>query len=180
MQIMFPSFIAGIFLCAILAAAMSTADSQLLVASSAFSQDVFKGIIKKDASEKTVLNVSRITVFIIAAIACVLSVDPESSIFSLVSYAWAGFGATFGPIILLALFWRGTTRNGAIAGLISGGITVVTWHNLKGGIFNIYEILPGFIVCLIFTVVFSLLQKNKDPEMLAEFDAYKKMSDADC
>lgn len=180
MQIMFPAFIAGIFLCAILAAAMSTADSQLLVASSAFSQDVFKGIIKKDASEKTVLNVSRITVFIIAAIACVLSVDPESSIFSLVSYAWAGFGATFGPIILLALFWRGTTRNGAIAGLISGGITVVTWHNLKGGIFNIYEILPGFIVCLIFTVVFSLLQKNKDPEMLAEFDAYKKMSDADC
>ena len=180
MQIMFPAFIAGIFLCAILAAAMSTADSQLLVASSAFSQDVFKGIIKKDASEKTVLNVSRITVFIIAAIACVLSVDPESSIFSLVSYAWAGFGATFGPIILLALFWRGTTRNGAIAGLISGGITVVTWHNLKGGIFNIYEILPGFIVCLIFTVVFSLLQKNKDPEMLAEFDAYKKMSDIDC
>jgi sodium/proline symporter len=180
LQVMFPAFIAGIFLCAILAAAMSTADSQLLVASSAFSQDVFKGLIKKDASEKTVLNVSRITVFVIAAIAFALSVNPESSIFSLVSYAWAGFGATFGPIILLALFWRGTTRNGAIAGLISGGITVVTWHNLKGGIFNVYEILPGFIVCLIFTVVFSLLQKNKDPEMLAEFDAYKKMSDIDC
>jgi sodium/proline symporter len=180
LQVMFPAFIAGIFLCAILAAAMSTADSQLLVASSAFSQDVFKGLIKKDASEKTVLNVSRITVLVIAAIAFALSVNPESSIFSLVSYAWAGFGATFGPIILLALFWRGTTRNGAIAGLISGGITVVTWHNLKGGIFNVYEILPGFIVCLIFTVVFSLLQKNKDPEMLAEFDAYKKMSDIDC
>ena len=180
LQKMFPVFIAGIFLCAILAAAMSTADSQLLVASSAFSQDVFKGLIKKDASEKTVLNVSRITVLVIAAIAFVLSVNPQSSIFSLVSYAWAGFGATFGPIILLALFWRGTTRNGAIAGLISGGITVVTWHNLKGGIFDVYEILPGFIVCLVFTVVFSLLQKNKDPEMLAEFDAYKKMSDTDC
>ncbi len=180
LQVMFPAFIAGIFLCAILAAAMSTADSQLLVASSAFSQDVFKGLIKKDASEKTVLNVSRITVLVIAAIAFALSVNPNSSIFSLVSYAWAGFGATFGPIILLALFWRGTTRNGAIAGLISGGITVVTWHNLKGGIFNVYEILPGFIVCLIFTVVFSLLQKNKAPEMLAEFDAYKKMSDIDC
>ena len=180
LQMMFPAFIAGIFLCAILAAAMSTADSQLLVASSAFSQDVFKGLIKKDASEKTVLNVSRITVLVIAAIAFALSVNPESSIFLLVSYAWAGFGATFGPIVLLALFWRGTTRNGAIAGLISGGITVVTWHNLKGGIFEVYEILPGFIVCLIFTVVFSLLQKNKDPEMLAEFDAYKKMSDIDC
>lgn len=180
LQVMFPAFIAGIFLCAILAAAMSTADSQLLVASSAFSQDVFKGIIKKDASEKMVLNVSRITVLVIAAIAFALSVNPNSSIFLLVSYAWAGFGATFGPIILLALFWRGTTRNGAIAGLISGGITVVTWHNLKGGIFDVYEILPGFIVCLVFTVVFSLLQKNKDPEMLAEFDAYKKMSDTDC
>ena len=107
LQVMFPAFIAGIFLCAILAAAMSTADSQLLVASSAFSPDVFKGLIKKDASEKTVLNVSRITVLVIAAIAFALSVNPNSSIFSLVSYAWAGFGATFGPIILLALFWRG-------------------------------------------------------------------------
>ena len=191
MQKMFPAFIAGIFLCAILAAAMSTADSQLLVASSAVSQDIFKGLIKKDASEKTVLNVSRITVLVIAAIAFVLSINPESSIFGLVSYAWAGFGATFGPIILLSLFWRGTTRNGAIAGLISGGITVILWHNANAiltklnvanppAIFSVYEILPGFLICLIFTVVFSLLQKQKDPEMLAEFDKYKALKDDDC
>ena len=191
MQKMFPAFIAGIFLCAILAAAMSTADSQLLVASSAVSQDIFKGLIKKDASEKTVLNVSRITVLVIAAIAFVLSINPESSIFGLVSYAWAGFGATFGPIILLSLFWRGTTRNGAIAGLISGGITVILWHNANAiltkfgvtnvpTIFSVYEILPGFVICLIFTVIFSLLQKQKDPEMLAEFDKYKALKDEDC
>ena len=191
MQKMFPAFVAGIFLCAILAAAMSTADSQLLVASSAVSQDIFKGLIKKDASEKTVLNVSRITVLVIAAIAFVLSINPNSSIFGLVSYAWAGFGATFGPIILLSLFWKGTTRNGAIAGLISGGVTVILWHNASAiltkfnvakvpSIFSVYEILPGFVICLIFTVIFSLLQKEKDPEMLAEFDRYKSLKDEDC
>ena len=177
MQQMYPSFVAGLFLCAILAAAMSTADSQLLVASSAFSRDVYKGLLKKDAKEKEVLNVSRITVFIIAAVAFVIALNPKSSIFSLVSYAWAGFGAAFGPVILLALFWRGMTRNGALAGLIAGGVTVIAWHNLKGGIFNIYEILPGFFACLIFAVAFSLLQKNKDAEMLAEFDKYKNMAD---
>ena len=177
MQQMYPSFVAGLFLCAILAAAMSTADSQLLVASSAFSRDVYKGLLKKDAKEKEVLNVSRITVFIIAAVAFIIALNPKSSIFSLVSYAWAGFGAAFGPVILLALFWRGMTRNGALAGLIAGGVTVIIWHNLKGGIFNIYEILPGFFACLIFAVAFSLLQKNKDAEMLAEFDKYKNMAD---
>ena len=177
MQQMYPSFVAGLFLCAILAAAMSTADSQLLVASSAFSRDVYKGLLKKDAKEKEVLNVSRITVFIIAAVAFIIALNPNSSIFSLVSYAWAGFGAAFGPVILLALFWRGMTRNGALAGLIAGGVTVIAWHNLKGGVFNIYEILPGFFACLIFAVAFSLLQKNKDAEMLAEFDKYKNMAD---
>lgn len=177
MQQMYPPFVAGLFLCAILAAAMSTADSQLLVASSAFSRDVYKGLLKKDAKEKEVLNVSRITVFIIAAVAFIIALNPKSSIFSLVSYAWAGFGAAFGPVILLALFWRGMTRNGALAGLIAGGVTVIIWHNLKGGIFNIYEILPGFFACLIFAVAFSLLQKNKDAEMLAEFDKYKNMAD---
>ena len=177
MQQMYPSFVAGLFLCAILAAAMSTADSQLLVASSAFSRDVYKGLLKKDAKEKEVLNISRITVFVIAAVAFVIALNPKSSIFSLVSYAWAGFGAAFGPVILLALFWRGMTRNGALAGLIAGGVTVIAWHNLKGGVFNIYEILPGFFACLIFAVAFSLLQKNKDAEMLAEFDKYKNMAD---
>ena len=177
MQQMYPAFIAGLFLCAILAASMSTADSQLLSASSAVSLDIYKGLINKDADEKTVMNVSRITVLVIAAIAFVLSLNPASSIFGLVSYAWAGFGSTFGPLVILALFWRGMTNKGAIAGLIAGGVTVVLWHNLKGGIFNVYEILPGFIACLIFAVAVSLLDRNKNPEMLAEFDAYKKMED---
>lgn len=177
MQQMYPAFIAGLFLCAILAASMSTADSQLLSASSAVSLDIYKGLINKDADEKTVMNVSRITVLVIAAIAFVLSLNPSSSIFGLVSYAWAGFGSTFGPLVILALFWRGMTNKGAIAGLIAGGVTVVLWHNLKDGIFNVYEILPGFIACLVFAVVVSLLDRNKNPEMLAEFDAYKKMED---
>lgn len=176
-QKIFPAFIAGIFLCAILAAAMSTADSQLLVASSAFSRDIFKGLIKKDASEKQVLNVSRITVFVIAAIATLLALDSNSSIFGLVSYAWAGFGATFGPLILLALFWRKTTAKGAITGLIAGGVTVIVWHNLKGGLFDVYEILPAFIICLALTIIVSLFDKNKDSEMLAEYDTYKALKD---
>ena len=174
---MFPSFIAGIFLCAILAAAMSTADSQLLVASSAFSQDIYKGLIKKDADHGEVLRVSRIAVLAIALIAMFLALDENSSIFGLVSYAWAGFGGTFGPLILLALFWRRTTRLGATCGLICGGLTVVIWHNLHGGLFDVYEILPAFIICLLVTVVVSLLDKRKDDLMLANFDAYRKMED---
>ncbi len=176
-QKMFPAFIAGIFSCAILAAAMSTADSQLLVASSAFSRDIFKGLIKKDASEKQVLHMSRVTVCIIAAVAFVMALDENSSIFGLVSYAWAGFGATFGPLILLALFWRGATAKGAVAGLLAGGITVVVWHNLQGGIFAVYELLPAFLICLVTAIVVSLLDKNKDPQMIAEFDAYRNTQD---
>ena len=179
-QKMFPAFIGGIFLCAILAAAMSTADSQLLVASSAFSQDIFKGLIKKDATTKEVLSISRIAVFIIAAVAFVLSLDENSSIFGLVSYAWAGFGATFGPLVLLALFWKGATAKGAIAGLIGGGVTVVAWHNIPATvapIFGVYEILPAFIVCLVLAVVVSFFDKNKDPEMIAEFEKFKAMED---
>ena len=140
----------------------------------------FKGLIKKDASVKEVLSISRIAVFIIAAIAFVLSLDENSSIFGLVSYAWAGFGATFGPLILLALFWKGATAKGAIAGLITGGVTVVAWHNIPASvcpIFGVYEILPAFILCLVVAVVVSLLDKNKDPQVIAEFEAFKKMED---
>lgn len=173
MQSMYPAFIAGIFLCAILAASMSTADSQLLAAASAVGQDIYKGIVKKDASEKAVLNISRFTVFFIALVALLLSLNPNSSIFGLVSYAWAGFGATFGPIVLLSLYWRGFTAKGAIAGLIGGGIVVVAWHQLHGGIFDLYEIVPGFVVCLALAVVVSLLTK-KDESVLAKFDEYKK------
>lgn len=172
---LFPAFIAGLFLCAILAAAMSTADSQLLSASSAIAQDIFKGIIKKDADNKSVMLVSRISVFVIALVGLCLALNPDSSIFNLVSFAWSGFGGTFGPIVLLCLYWRGITAKGAIAGLVFGGITDVAWHYAKGGIFDIYEILPAFIVCFVVTIIVSLFDKNKDAEMLREFDEYKKI-----
>lgn len=177
MQNMYPAFIAGIFLCAILAASMSTADSQLLAASSAVSQDVYKGLIKKDADEKDVLNIGRFTVFVIALVALLLSLNPNSSIFGLVSFAWSGFGGTFGPLILLALYWKGTTAKGAIAGLILGGITDVVWHQLKGGLFDVYEIIPAFLVCLIVTVLVSIFDSNKDAQMIADFEKYKVMED---
>lgn len=171
---MYPAFIAGLFLCAILAASMSTADSQLLSASSSISFDVYKGIINKDADEKKVLLVSRISVLVIALVAFGLCLLPNNdSIFGLVSYAWAGFGAAFGPIVLLSLFWKNCTKEGAIAGIIGGGVTVVVWHNISlGGIFSLYEIVPGFIICLVLAVVVSLFTK-KDEEVLAMFDKYK-------
>ncbi|BDC92935.1 sodium/proline symporter PutP [Treponema bryantii] len=173
---MFPAFIAGIFLCGILAAAMSTADSQLLSASSAIGQDIFKGLIKKDASDKQVLLISRICVFIIAIVGLLLALNPNSSIFGLVSYAWAGFGGTFGPLIILALYWKKTTAPGAVAGLLAGGATVVAWHNLHGGIFDVYEILPAFIICLVVTIIVSLATKP-DEDVLKTFYEYKKLED---
>lgn len=179
MKNMYPAFIAGIFLCAILAASMSTADSQLLAASSAVSQDIFKGLIKKDAEEKEVMIISRFTVFLIALIALLLSLNPNSSIFNLVSFAWSGFGGTFGPLILLSLYWKRTTAPGAIAGLICGGITDVVWHYIPASvakIFGLYEILPAFIVCLVVTVIVSLLTKP-NAEVIAKFEEYKKMED---
>ena len=179
MKNMYPAFIAGIFLCAILAASMSTADSQLLAASSAVSQDIFKGLIKKNAEEKEVMIISRFTVFLIALIALLLSLNPNSSIFSLVSFAWSGFGGTFGPLILLSLYWKRTTAPGAIAGLICGGITDVVWHYIPASvakIFGLYEILPAFIVCLVVTVLVSLLTKP-NAEVITKFEEYKKMED---
>ncbi len=179
MQNMYPAFIAGIFLCAILAASMSTADSQLLAASSAVSQDIFKGLIKKDAEEKDVLNVSRFTVFLIALIALFMSLNPNSSIFSLVSFAWSGFGGTFGPLVLLALYWNRTTAAGAIAGLVCGGIVDVIWHYIPSTvapIFGLYEIVPAFLACLIVTVIVSICTKQ-DEEVAAKFEEYKKMED---
>ena len=174
---MFPAFIAGIFLCAILAASMSTADSQLLSAASSVSLDLYKGMLNKNADEKKVLLVSRITVFAIAAVAfCLCLLPNNNSIFGLVSYAWAGFGATFGALIFLALFWKRSTAAGASSGLIVGFITVVAWHNLHGGIFDIYEILPGFIATLVVAVAVSLLTKE-DKEVVSEFESYKLMAD---
>ncbi|WP_461205943.1 sodium/proline symporter PutP [Clostridium sp. DL1XJH146] len=166
---MFPPVIAGFLLAAVLAAVMSTADSQLLVTASSITEDFYKVLIKKDASEKELVWVSRIAVVVVATIAFIIAYNPNSSILGMVGYAWAGFGATFGPAIILSLFWDRMTRNGALAGFISGAITVIVWKNLSGGIFDLYEIVPGFIVSMLFIVVFTLIDKEPSEEIKKEF-----------
>lgn len=185
-QDLFPPIITGILLTAILAAIMSTADSQLLVSSSSVSSDLYKGLFKKNASEKSTLWVSRITVIIISIIAAVLVAFPDAkegtilfkineSVFKLVAFAWAGFGAAFGPLVLFSLFWKRTTKLGALLGMLSGGITALVWWLNDGGIFDIYEILPGFVVSCIVIIVVSLLTK-RDKEVEDTFDEVKAMS----
>jgi len=166
-----PPVLAGIFLSAILAAIMSTADSQLLVTSSALTEDLYAVLLRKDAPQKELVWISRISVVVVAIIALVIAFDPDSSVLGLVSYTWGGFGATFGPIVLLSLFWKRMTRNGAAAGLIAGGVTVIVWKNLSGGIFDLYEIVPGFILGIAAIVLFSLLDKEPAAEIVEEFDS---------
>lgn len=169
-QILFNPIVAGLLLAAILSAIMSTIDSQLLVSSSAVAEDFYKGFFRRNATNKELVWTGRIATVVIALIAALIAMNPESTVLELVSYAWAGFGASFGPIILLALFWKGVTRNGALVGIIIGAVTVIVWGDfLSGGIFDLYEILPGFAFNLIATIIVSLLGKP-DPEMVVEFD----------
>lgn len=162
-QLLFNPWIAGFLLAAILAAIMSTIDSQLLVSSSVLTRDIYHAIIRKNASDKELVWVGRITVIAIAVIAWYLSTDKNSSVLKLVSYAWAGFGAAFGPLIILSLYNHTTTRTGAIAGMIAGSVTVIVYKQLHGGIFDLYEILPGFIAGWVATVVFSKIgPKNSE------------------
>ena len=169
---MFNQVISGVLMTAILAAIMSTASSQLLVAASSVSTDIYATLFKKDLKDPKIVYISRITVVIISVIAIVLALNPESSVFALVAFAWGGFGATFGPMLIFALFWRRTTLAGAGVGMIVGGIADFLWYWLKGGIWDIYEIIPGFILASITIVVVSLLtEPNK--EVMAEFDGVK-------
>ncbi|WLR48025.1 sodium/proline symporter PutP [Halobacillus litoralis] len=174
-QILFHPVIAGILLAAILSAIMSTIDSQLLVSSSALAEDFYKAIFRKNASEKELVWVGRAAVAGIALIAVLLAGNPDSTVLGLVSYAWAGFGAAFGPVIILSLFWKGITRNGALAGIIVGAVTVVVWGDfLSGGIFDLYEIVPGFILGGLVSILVSLTgQPPKD--IAEEFDKVTKM-----
>ncbi|SIQ63557.1 sodium/proline symporter [Alkalispirochaeta americana] len=165
-----PPLLAGIFLSAILAAIMSTADSQLLVTSSALTEDLYAVLLRNRASQTELVWISRFSVIAVAIIASLIAVDPESTVLGLVSYAWGGFGATFGPIVILSLFWRRMTRNGALAGLVAGGLTVIVWYNLSGGIFDLYEIVPGFLFSLAAIVGVSLLGNPPEAEITAEFD----------
>lgn len=165
-----PPLLAGIFLSAILAAIMSTADSQLLVTSSALTEDLYAVLLRNKASQKELVWISRGAVVVVALIAMFIAFDPESSVLGLVSYAWGGFGATFGPIVLLSLFWKRMTRNGALAGLLTGGLTVIVWKNLSGGIFDLYEIVPGFILGLVAIVAFSHVGAPPEDAIVEEFE----------
>lgn len=153
----FPAALAGVMLSAILAAVMSTADSQLLVASSALTEDLYRTLLRRGASERELILVSRLAVVLVALVAFVIALDPERSVLGLVSYAWAGFGATFGPLVVLSLTWRRMTRDGALAGIIVGGATVIVWKNLSGGLFELYEIVPGVVLSGLAIVAVSLL-----------------------
>lgn len=167
---LFHPVISGILLAAILAAVMSTADSQLLVCSSALAEDFYKGFFRKDANQSELVMVGRIAVVVIALIAATVAMDDESMVLDLVSYAWAGFGAAFGPAIILSLYWRRMNRNGALAGVIVGGVTVVLWDMASGGLFDIYEILPGFIFSAIAIVVVSLATGRPEEAIEKQFD----------
>lgn len=171
-----PAILAGFVMAGILAATISSSDSYLLIAASAFSKNIFQGLFKKDATEKQVMTVSRIVLLVIAAIAIIIALDENSVIFTIVSFAWAGFGATFGPLMLFSLFWKRTTRAGAIAGMVSGGLMVFFWKLVIrpfGGIWNIYELLPAFVFSCICIVVVSLLTAKPSEEIQKEFDEVK-------
>ena len=168
-----PGIIAGIVLAAILAAIMSTADSQLLVTASSVSNDMFK-LFKKDAKEKTLMWISRGTVIAVAVIAYIIALDPNSSVMGLVSYAWAGLGAAFGPAMLLSLFWKRSNKWGALAGMVAGGVMVFVWKYLiapMGGAWAIYELLPAFVVACIALVVVSLLTEAPEKEIVETYES---------
>ena len=172
-----PAILAGFVMAGILAATISSSDSYLLIAASALAKNVYQGVIKKKATDKQVMLVSRITLLVIALIAIVIALDEESVIFKVVSFAWAGFGATFGPLMIFSLFWKRVNRAGAIAGMISGAGMVFLWKlviSKIGGVFAIYELLPAFILSSVCIVVVSLLTAPPSKEIEEDFDAVKQ------
>ena len=168
-QLLFHPLVAGFMLAAILAAIMSTISSQLLVSSSALVEDLYHAFNRKELGEKSSVLLGRVAVMIVSVVAALMAWQANNSILNLVSFAWAGFGASFGPVVLLALYWRLLTRWGALAGMATGAIVAAVWANLSGGIFDLYELLPGFALNLFVAVVVSLATKV-DPEVDAEFD----------
>ena len=179
-----PAILAGFVMAGILAATISSSDSYLLIAASAVAKNIFQGVVKKKATDKQVMLVTRITLLAIALVAIVIALDENSIIFKVVSFAWAGFGATFGPLMIFSLFWKRINRAGAIAGMVSGASMVFIWKLLiskLGGVFAIYELLPAFIISSVFIVVVSLLTKAPSKEIEEDFDAVKegRVNDAD-
>lgn len=171
-----PPLLAGFIMAGILAATISSSDSYLLIAASAVSKNVYQGLFKKNATDKQVMWVSRITLLVIALIAMFIAMDENSIIFTIVSFAWAGFGATFGPLVLFSIFWKRTNRAGAIAGMVGGGLMVFFWKLVIrpiGGAFDIYELLPAFIFSCILIIVVSLLTAPPSEEIQREFAEVK-------
>ena len=167
------AIVAGVILAGILAATMSTADSQLLAAASGVSQNIVKEVLVKNLSEKASMIIARVTLIVISVIGVIIASNPESSVFAIVSFAWAGFGATFGPAMLVALFWKRSNMKGILAGMLSGAVTVFVWKFIlrpMGGVWDIYELLPAFLVSLIFIVVVSLLTEKPSEEIVKEFE----------
>ena len=168
------ALIAGLIFAGILACTMSTSDSQLLAASSSMSENLLKGVFHVKLSEKQSMLAARLVLLIIAVLGVVLAWDQNSSVFRVVSFAWAGFGATFGPVVLTALFWKRSNKYGALAGMITGGVMIFVWKfaiSKLGGVFAIYELLPAFLCALIAIVVVSLLTKAPEQEIVDEFEA---------
>ena len=182
-QILFHPIIAGFLLAAILAAIMSTISSQLLVCASSLSEDFYKNFFRREAGQTELVAVGRLSVLGVSIVAGILALDRDSSILSLVSNAWAGFGSAFGPVILLSLFWSGLTRNGALAGMISGAVTVLLWiygpFSIGGEPLSavIYEIIPGFIVCSIVSVVVSMMGEPVSTKIVERHQAFTKLLD---
>ena len=172
-KLLFNQWIAGIILAAILAAVMSTLSCQLLVCSSALTEDFYRAFFRPKAKQKELVWIGRIMVFIVSVIAILLAINPNNSVLDLVSHAWAGFGAAFGPIIIFSLFWSRMTRNGALAGMITGAVTVLMWINFNW--FNLYSLIPGFILASIAIIIFSLCDKKPSEIVQVHFkDAYKR------
>ena len=154
---------------------MSSSSSYMIIGASAVGENIFRGLLHRKATDRQVMMVARITLLVMFIFGIVVAFDQNSSIFQVVSYAWAGLGASFGPLMLTSLYWRRTNKYGAIAGMLSGTATVLIWHNFikpLGGVFAIYELLPAFIISLLFIVVVSLLTPAPSAEVLHEFDHY--------
>lgn len=175
-QVMLPAFMCGIVVSGILAASMSSASSYLLITGSSVAENIFRGIFKKNATDEQVLIVSRITLTVVLLFGILVAWNEDSVIFTVVSYAWAGLGASFGPLTLFSLYWKRTTKQGAIAGMLTGAATVLIWHNFikpLGGVFGIYELLPAFLLSCLAIYVVSKLTPTPSQEILADFDRYE-------
>lgn len=173
----FAALIAGIVLAGILACTMSTADSQLLTAASSFSENILQDVLHVKVTPKTSMLIARITIAIIACVAVYLAWNPNNSIFNIVAFAWAGFGAAFGPVMLASLFWKRTTLQGAICGMVAGGVMVFVWKYLvrpMGGAWDLYELLPAFIVSMVAIIIVSLCTKEPSDEIIEDFEFVQK------